>query len=148
MARWLTLISTRMGLSRRNLPNTYQIKRLLPCNLHAGALQHLLYASSAHSLCVSRTYTLGTIQLADPSRTVGWKFYLLFILLTFIGGFVVLFTFPDTRFLPLEEIAAIFGDTDEVAIYQAEIEVDHNTHGIVDHHGEKAEGTHIETSKV
>jgi len=85
--------------------------------------------------------------------TVGWKFYLLFILLTFIGGFVVLFTFPDTRGLPLEEIAAIFGDTDEVAIYQAEIEIDHNTHTIIDHHdeaghSEKQQGTHVETSKV
>jgi len=82
-------------------------------------------------------------------RTVGWKFYLLFIILTFIGGFVALFTFPDTRFLPLEEIAAIFGDTDEVAIYQGEIEVDHQTHGIIDHHGSgKVELTHMETGDV
>ncbi len=43
--------------------------------------------------------------------------------------------FPDTKGLPLEEIAAIFGDADEVAIYQREIEIDHNTHAIVDHHG-------------
>jgi hypothetical protein len=31
---------------------------------------------------------------------------------------------PDTRGLPLEEIAAIFGDADEVAIYQREIDLD------------------------
>ena len=41
--------------------------------------------------------------------------------------------FPDTRGLPLEEVAAIFGDTDEVAIYQRDIEVDFATHTIVDH---------------
>ncbi|EXJ77502.1 hypothetical protein A1O3_09728 [Capronia epimyces CBS 606.96] len=84
-------------------------------------------------------------------RTVGWKFYLLFIILTFIGGFVSIFTFPDTRFLPLEEIAAIFGDTDEVAIYQREIEVQHNAHGIIDHHDSgsvKVELTHMETADV
>jgi hypothetical protein len=43
---------------------------------------------------------------------------------------------PDTRGLPLEEVAAIFGDGDEVAIYQREIEIDHNTHTIIDHHAE------------
>lgn len=35
---------------------------------------------------------------------------------------------PDTRNLPLEEIAAIFGDQDEVAIYQRDIQIDENTH--------------------
>lgn len=33
--------------------------------------------------------------------------------------------------LPLEEVAAIFGDADEVAIYQRDIEVDMATHTIV-----------------
>lgn len=60
------------------------------------------------------------------------------------------FLFPDTNGLPLEEIAAIFGDEDEVAIYQREIEIDHNTHAIVDHHlnGEKPVGSTIEQSEV
>ena len=62
---------------------------------------------------------------------------------------MALFTFPDTRFLPLEEIAAIFGDADEVAIYQAEIEVDHQSHGIIDHHNEgKIAAEHIEAKNV
>jgi len=43
------------------------------------------------------------------------------------------FVFPDTNGLPLEEIATIFGDADEVAIYQADIDIDHNTHAIIDH---------------
>jgi len=89
---------------------------------------------------------------------VGWKFYLLFILLTFIGGIVVLFLYPDTRGLPLEEIATLFGDADEVAVYQADIEIDRNTHTIVDHHAEgnihaegnveKFTGAQTETSEV
>ncbi|RFU25689.1 hypothetical protein B7463_g10648, partial [Scytalidium lignicola] len=42
--------------------------------------------------------------------------------------------FHDTKGLPLEEIATIFGDADEVAIYQREIEIDFATHTIKDHH--------------
>lgn len=67
---------------------------------------------------------------------IGWRYYLVFIILTFIGGFVFLFTFPDTRRLPLEEIAALFGDAHEVAIYHQEIEVDNETHTVIDHHNE------------
>ena len=52
----------------------------------------------------------------------------------------MLFFFPDTKGVPLEEIAALFGDADEVAIYQREIDIDHNTHTIIthDHDREKA----------
>ena len=32
--------------------------------------------------------------------------------------------------MPLEEVAAIFGDADEVAIYQRDIEIDYATHTI------------------
>lgn len=44
--------------------------------------------------------------------------------------------FPDTKGLPLEECAALFGDADEVAVYQREIEVDFANHTIVDHHSD------------
>ena len=47
--------------------------------------------------------------------------------------------------MPLEELSALFGDEDEVAIYQQEIEIDTNAHTIVDHHDEKRGGTaHVE----
>ena len=80
--------------------------------------------------------------------TIGWKFYLVFIILTFIGGVVIWFYYPDTRHMPLEELAALFGDEDEVAVYQAEIVVDHNTHAIVDLHGEKRGSTTSQVEKV
>ena len=76
--------------------------------------------------------------------TIGWKYYLVFIILTFIGGIVVWFYYPDTRHMPLEELAALFGDEDEVAVYQAEIVVDHDTHAIVDHHDEKHAASQVE----
>jgi MFS family permease len=76
-------------------------------------------------------------------ETITWKFYLVFIILGIFGGILFIFFWPDTRGLPLEEIAAIFGDADEVAIYQRDIEIDHNTHAIIDHHvgREKVSGT-------
>ena len=44
--------------------------------------------------------------------------------------------FPDTRGLPLEEVAAIFGDSHEVAIYQRDIEIDPNHHIVEHKHGD------------
>lgn len=40
--------------------------------------------------------------------------------------------FPDTRKLALEEIAALFGDEDEIAIYHRDIVVAPGTHAIID----------------
>lgn len=42
--------------------------------------------------------------------TIGWRYYLFFIIITFLSIFWVFFTFPDTRNLPLEEISRLFGD--------------------------------------
>jgi hypothetical protein len=33
--------------------------------------------------------------------------------------------------VPLEELAAIFGDDDEIVVYLKDIHVDHNTHQLV-----------------
>ena len=48
---------------------------------------------------------------------------------------MIWFFFPDTKGLPLEEVAALFGDEDEIAVYQREIDV----HGgiIEDHHEDR-----------
>lgn len=56
--------------------------------------------------------------------TIKWKFYLCFIIPGSIGAIVMFFLFPDTRGLPLEEVAALFGDKDEVAVFQTNIDVD------------------------
>jgi hypothetical protein len=46
--------------------------------------------------------------------------------------------FPNPKGLPLEEIAAIFGDVDEVAVYQRDLVFDENQHVLVDHgHNDK-----------
>lgn len=54
--------------------------------------------------------------------------------------------FPDTKGLPLEEVAAVFGDADEVAVYERELDIDPTTHTITDRHtNEKAaKAEHVE----
>lgn len=70
------------------------------------------------------------LQAAPPTafETIGWKFYLRLIIPSSIGWF----WFPDTRGRPLEEVAAVFGDADEVAVYQkdTDISIDDKTEGI------------------
>jgi hypothetical protein len=46
--------------------------------------------------------------------------------------------------MPLEESAALFGDEDEVAVYQAEIVIDSKSHAIVDRHDEKHGASRVE----
>jgi hypothetical protein len=74
---------------------------------------------------------------------IGWKFYLAFIIPGSIGGVAMWIWWPDTNGVPLEEIAAIFGDGDEVAVYRAEIEIGSDGVGVI---GEKhGEVKHVES---
>lgn len=54
---------------------------------------------------------------------IGWRFYMVFLSLAVVEGFIMLFTFPNTLNKPLEEIAAMFGDDDLVAIYQNDVAI-------------------------
>jgi len=74
-----------------------------------------------------------TVRHSAPTafEKIGWKFYLCFIIPGTLGAIAMWIWFPDTNGLPLEEVAAIFGDAEEVAIYQRDIEVDFATHTIV-----------------
>ncbi|RFU33599.1 hypothetical protein B7463_g2768, partial [Scytalidium lignicola] len=60
----------------------------------------------------------GTLIYTQAATTafasIGWKYYLLFIVITFLGLFIVIFFLPETKGLALEEIGALFGD--EVAL--------------------------------
>ncbi|KAM5344573.1 hypothetical protein ACJ41O_013108 [Fusarium nematophilum] len=53
---------------------------------------------------------------------VGWKFYLILIILPWIGAFVMQRCFPETTGLSLEGIAVLFGD-------EAEVNVNNSPHG-------------------
>ncbi|KAJ9606675.1 hypothetical protein H2200_008683 [Cladophialophora chaetospira] len=62
-------------------------------------------------LCATNIIWLQVAPLAF--ETIKWKFYLCFIIPSFLCGAVILIWFPDTRGVPLESIAAIFGDATE-----------------------------------
>lgn len=57
-------------------------------------------------------------------QNIGWKFYMVFISCAVVGAVVMYFFFPDTLGKPLEEVAAIFGDDDLIAIYQRDVILD------------------------
>ncbi|KAG0650555.1 High-affinity glucose transporter [Hyphodiscus hymeniophilus] len=76
--------------------------------------------------------------------TIGWKYYLLFIILSGISIVVIGFKWPDTNGVPLEEISRLFGDDDEVYIANNESKLEHiemetkhdlaATQGEIEHH--------------
>ena len=45
----------------------------------------------------------------------GWHMYLLYMGLSIISGIIVYFIIPETKGLPMEELAALFGD--EVVVH-------------------------------
>jgi MFS family permease len=55
-------------------------------------------------------------------NTIGWKYYLFFVVIPVLGAVVIFFVFPDTLHKPLEEIAAMFGDEDMVVVYQRDLD--------------------------
>jgi hypothetical protein len=63
-------------------------------------------------------------RIAAPTAfaNIKWKFYLCFIIPGCLSAVMIWVLFPDTLGIPLEEVAAIFGDESE--IYQAEREAE------------------------
>ncbi|OQU97101.1 hypothetical protein CLAIMM_03092 [Cladophialophora immunda] len=74
------------------------------------------------------------LQLAPTAfASIGWKYYLVFIILSAISVVWIYFVVPETKEIPLEEMARIFGD--EVVVYQADIHPVPNTDElVVEHH--------------
>lgn len=81
------------------------------------------------------TFSLTNIVWLQAAPTafasIGWKFYLCLIIPSFFLAIIIWFYFPDTRGKPLEEIAAIFGDEDEVAVRQVDLQINLETHEIL-----------------
>ena len=76
------------------------------------------------------------VHLHDQAfANIGWRFYLVFIIISGIGTACVYFFIPETKGIPLEEMAKLFGDTD-VQVFAEDIHIDHDTHElVVDEHG-------------
>lgn len=76
--------------------------------------------------------------------TIGWRFYLVFIIPGTIGGLIIWFYFPNTNGLPLEEVAAIFGDEADVAVYQREINIQGKEISDLHTDAKGGQGVHLE----
>lgn len=93
---------------------------------------HLRAKGVAMSIGVIALTDLVYLQVtATAFAHIGWKFFLVFIIISGIGGILTFIYLPETKGVPLEEIAAIFGDADEVMVFSEDIHVDHTTHDLV-----------------
>ncbi|RSM15727.1 hypothetical protein CDV31_004826 [Fusarium ambrosium] len=73
----------------------------------------LVFASFfGNSIAYSAPVTVGL-------KNIGWKFYMIFVVVTVISTIAIWFTFPETIGLPLEEINAKFGEQVEVDLKSA-----------------------------
>ena len=94
-----------------------------------------MHLRSKGTTCCVASWALINIMWSQVSpvafRTIGWKFYMVFICCCVGSAIVMYFIFPDTLNKPLEEVAALFGDDDLVAIYSNAIFIDHAHHTAV-----------------
>ncbi|KAJ4174287.1 hypothetical protein NW754_004702 [Fusarium falciforme] len=73
----------------------------------------LVFASFfGNSIAYSAPVTVGL-------KNIGWKFYMIFVVVTVISTIAIWFTFPETIGLPLEEINSKFGEKVEVDLKSA-----------------------------
>lgn len=66
------------------------------------------------SLALTDLVYLQVTPLAQA--TIGWKFWLVFIVISGLGAVVLFFVLPETKGLSLEQIGLLFGD-DDVVVY-------------------------------
>ncbi|CAK7235170.1 hypothetical protein SBRCBS47491_009200 [Sporothrix bragantina] len=97
------------------------------------------YAIGMFSLCIASIIWLQSAPTAFAN--IGWKFYIIFIVFDALAAVMINF-YPDTRGRPLEEIAELFGDKDEVAVFQSELD-DNRALKFVD---EKSGPVHVENT--
>jgi MFS family permease len=104
-------------------PTYFYIGEIWPTHLRAQG-----YSLGLGMLCLAQIIWGQAAPTAFAK--IGWKFYLFFIIFAAIGCIVALLFFPDTLHKPLEETAAMFGDDEEVIIFQRCIEKDNGSESI------------------
>ncbi|KAH0842768.1 Sugar transporter family protein [Fonsecaea pedrosoi] len=93
---------------------------------------HLRAKGVCMSMAVVALTDLVYLQVtATAFANIGWKFYLVFIIICGVGTITMFFLLPETKGVPLEEVAKLFGDTETIMVYASDIHVDHNTHELV-----------------
>lgn len=81
------------------------------------------------------TVNLMTIWVTEGQPTaaakIGYQYYLIFVVLSFVTAIMQWMWLPETANVPLEEMAQLFGDTDQVAVFAKDIFVNEQTHEIL-----------------
>ncbi|KAI0734283.1 general substrate transporter [Fomitopsis betulina] len=79
------------------------------------------------AVCANWAFNVLFSQVSNMAiENVGWRYYLLFILLNFIDFCLIALLFPETKGKTLEQMAEVFGDVAE-------------THEVLEHHPEVKE---------
>jgi hypothetical protein len=98
-------------------PSLYYTSEIFPTHLRSKGM-----TINVIGFCLTAILWLEIAPTAFDK--IGWKYYLVFVSTSVFGAAIIFFVFPDTLGKPLEEVAAIFGDSDLVAIFQDDIQVD------------------------
>ncbi len=109
---------------------------------------HIRSRGLAFSLAVLFLSTIAYLEAAPTAfAQVGWKYYLLFIILTVINIPLVVYFFPETKGLSLEEIGEKFGD--EVVVHLTDL-TDEERRQLDDTIANKdgSEAAHVELTSV
>ncbi|KAJ9615908.1 hypothetical protein H2200_001985 [Cladophialophora chaetospira] len=124
-ALYLVVIFYCLGVEAVGAPFYTEI---FPTHIRAKGVCFCVFVNSASNILY--------LEVAPTAlQTIGWKFILVFVSVLSVGSLVYWFWVPETRAVPLEELAAIFGDVDEVKLYSSELTVDVDGHvAREDHH--------------
>ena len=92
---------------------------------------HVRTKGIALSIATIALTSLVYLQVAQLAfETIGWKYWVVFIVITFLGTIWTYVFLPETKGIPLEEMAAVFGDVDDVAVYAADSQLRSGIDGI------------------
>lgn len=95
-------------------PFYYYVSEMFPTHLRAKGM-----ALQASTFCW--TSILWAQSGPTAIATIGWRYFVIFAVLSATSSAVIYFYFPDTRGKSLEEIAALFGDDDQIVGHQRDI---------------------------
>ncbi|OAP55545.1 hypothetical protein AYL99_10518 [Fonsecaea erecta] len=124
-ASYLIVIFYCLGVEACGAPFYCEI---FPTHIRAKGVCFNIFVNSAANLLY--------LEVAPTAlQTIKWKFLLVFICVLSTGSVLYWFWVPETRSVPLEELALIFGDTDEVKVYSSDITIKDDGEVIAeDHH--------------
>ncbi|KAJ3544405.1 hypothetical protein NM208_g3064 [Fusarium decemcellulare] len=83
-----------------------------PTHLRSEGSTLVFTSFFGNSIAYSSPVTVGL-------KNIGWKFYMIFVVVTVVSTIAIWFTFPETIGLPLEEINAKFGEKVEIDLKSA-----------------------------